>query len=400
MSEKLISLNPDLKRLRDEGYEVEVRHGYLVVHSIPYVTSDRTVALGKIVTQLTINLDTVGPPADHQVWFSGGRPCNFDGTPMVGIGNGAGKQTLLDGLEIDFHLSCKLPGGAAYPDFYAKVTEYDRIISSPAKGLDPSRDARTFVPIVCADEHSVFVYLDTASSRAGIVPVSRRLAQKKIAVIGLGGTGSYILDLVAKTPIEEIHLFDGDDFLQHNAFRAPGAASIDDLALRLKKVTYFTNIYAHMRKSIIAHPIFITDETLAELEGFDFVFLCVDRPSVRALIAEHLILQKIPFVDSGLEVELLNESHTLIGSCRVTTCTAEENEHFSQYVSTGGTIGDDLYASNIQVADLNALCAVLSVIKWKKYCGFYQDCVGEHHSAYAINAHQLTRDVATHKVTP
>jgi hypothetical protein len=37
---------------------------------------------------------------------------------------------------------------------------------------------------------------------------------------GLGGTGSYILDLVSKTPVNEILLFDSDDFLQHNAFRS------------------------------------------------------------------------------------------------------------------------------------------------------------------------------------
>jgi tRNA A37 threonylcarbamoyladenosine dehydratase len=36
----------------------------------------------------------------------------------------------------------------------------------------------------------------------------------------LSGTGSYILDLLAKVPIREIHLCDGDDFARHNAFRA------------------------------------------------------------------------------------------------------------------------------------------------------------------------------------
>ena len=43
---------------------------------------------------------------------------------------------------------------------------------------------------------------------------------------------------------------------------------------------------------------------------------------------------------------------------------------------------------------MNALNAVMAVIKWKKYCGFYQDCYREHQSVYAVNAHQLTRDEA------
>ena len=35
MSQPLISRSSDLKRLRDEGYELEVRGNYLLVHSIP-----------------------------------------------------------------------------------------------------------------------------------------------------------------------------------------------------------------------------------------------------------------------------------------------------------------------------------------------------------------------------
>ena len=33
--------------------------------------------------------------------------------------------------------------------------------------------------------------------------------------------------------------------------------------------------------------------------------------------------------------------------------------------------GEDDYSSNIQVADLNALNAILAIIRWKRYLGFY-----------------------------
>jgi hypothetical protein len=33
--------------------------------------------------------------------------------------------------------------------------------------------------------------------------------------------------------------------------------------------------------------------------------------------------------------------------------------------------GDDDYGTNIQVADLNALNALLAVIRWKRYLGYY-----------------------------
>lgn len=61
-------------------------------------------------------------------------------------------------------------------------------------------------------------------------------------------------------------------------------------------------------------------------------------------------------------------------------------------MSLEGDVTDDVYGTNIQVADINPLNGALAVIKWKKLCDFYQDCYREHQSAYAINAHQLTRD--------
>ena len=36
--------------------------------------------------------------------------------------------------------------------------------------------------------------------------VTMKLELRKIAILGLGGTGSYVLYFVAKTPVREIHL--------------------------------------------------------------------------------------------------------------------------------------------------------------------------------------------------
>ncbi|MGY2747872.1 hypothetical protein ACVWZ8_005054 [Arthrobacter sp. UYCu723] len=46
------------------------------------------------------------------------------------------------------------------------------------------------------------------------------------------GTGSYILDQIAKTWVDRIILVDGDEFENHNAFRAPGAAALETLQTR------------------------------------------------------------------------------------------------------------------------------------------------------------------------
>ena len=51
---------------------------------------------------------------------------------------------------------------------------------------------------------------NTFETRAAIGPVQDRIRQQRVAIIGLGGTGAYVLDLIAKTPVKEIHLLDAD----------------------------------------------------------------------------------------------------------------------------------------------------------------------------------------------
>jgi hypothetical protein len=53
---------------------------------------------------------------------------------------------------------------------------------------------------------------------------------------------------------------------------------------------------------------------------------------------------------------------------------------------------DDEYATNIQIADLNALNALMAVMKWKKLSGFYQDLKREFNSTYTINTSQLINE--------
>ena len=55
MSQELISRREDLERLVEDGYEIEVRSGYLVLHRVPYVTSERTVKYGQLVCPLTVD---------------------------------------------------------------------------------------------------------------------------------------------------------------------------------------------------------------------------------------------------------------------------------------------------------------------------------------------------------
>lgn len=391
MSQQPISLSPDLQRLREDGYDISIAAGHLVLNDVPYVTATRQVRRGMLVAKLDLNGDVTTPPSDHTIYFAGEQPCDRNGTPLRHIIE-SNRQDLSGQLIVNFRFSSKPPSGR-YTDYHEKMTTYVAIIQNEAQALDPTATARTFRIVEPEDEGSVFNYEDTASSRANITAITTKLRAQKLAIIGLGGTGSYILDLVAKTPVPTIHLYDGDRFGQHNAFRSPGAPSITTLQTVGNKAEYFQQLYAPMRKHIVAHPYYVDATNVAELSDVDFVFICIDRNSARKLIAEHLEALGISFIDVGMGIPPAQD--VISGHVRITISTAQKRSHLSACVSLADEPADNDYNRNIQIADLNALNAALAVIKWKKLCGFYQDTRGEHHSTYTIGANMIINEEET-----
>lgn len=402
MSTKPIVLDPDIKRLQDEGYGVEIQQGHLLVHSIPHVNAQRKVARGILLTDLSGNVGSLAPPKDHQVWFVGELPCYQDGLPMKTLPS-EGESLRWPGFVANHRFSNKPFGVNNFPDYYSKMKHYITIISNQARAIDPDATACLFDVIQSVENESPFLYWDTASSRANIIPVTAKLVMDKIAIVGLGGTGSYVLDLVAKTPVKKIHLFDGDVLSQHNVFRSPGAASIGDLKEKPSKVQYFSRMYSSMRRGVIPHNELITESNITALDGFDFIFLCVDKGAARKLIGNYLREQGIPFIDVGMGIRLCPETFSLSGTCRTTMVTPEKSDHFETRASLGKDDHDDVYASNIQVADMNCLNATFAVFKWKQFCGFYADHFGAHHTSFTVytgllNSAEKTRMAAATEI--
>jgi len=384
MSQELISRSLDLKRLRDEGYFVQIRGGLLIMREVPYVDAQRQVRRGSLISSLTLAGDITKRPDTHVVHFDGDYPHGSDGTPIQQIVNESKNFDLGNGVNAKHMFSSKPDEG--YTDYYEKMTTYASILSGPATTLKPDVTARVFRKPE-DEEDSVFKYAETASDRVGIGRLTKRLAEEKLAIVGLGGTGAYVLDLVAKTPVREIRLFDGDEFLQHNAFRSPGAPSIEELRDAPMKVYYLKNIYSRMHSKIIAYPAPIDASNVNLLDGVSFAFICMDGNETKRLVVEKLEALNVPFVDTGMGLNLSDGS--LGGILRVTASTPAKRDHIQRRISFAVDGQDDIYASNIQVADLNALNAAMAVIKWKKIRGFYRDDEGEHHSTYTIDGNML-----------
>ncbi|RYG31093.1 MAG: hypothetical protein EOO01_35840 [Chitinophagaceae bacterium] len=196
---------------------------------------------------------------------------------------------------------------------------------------------------------------------------------------------------MAKTPVAEIHLFDGDDFQVHNAFRAPGATDAADFEVEggLKKVDYYYQLYSRMRHGIVPHSEYITKDNVGQLKNFNFAFISVDKNVVRRSIADDLMSFDLPFIDVGLGVKLRDDD--LVGSIRVTAVTGKKHDHLADRIGSE-EFAENEYATNIQISDLNCMNAVLAVMKWKKLNGFYQDLKDEHTNLFFINTNKLLNE--------
>lgn len=388
MSPALFSLNADLKMLRDEGYVVEQRGGYLVMHQVPYVNAARQVKMGTLISTLALAGERTQPPDTHIMNFDGDYPCNADGTPIAAIRHQSVTTDLGHGLTMHHSFSSKPDGG--YPDYHKKMTTYANILSGPAEVLQPGLSPRVFqVPDDISE--SVFNYTETASDRAGIGALTERLSDECVAIVGAGGTGGYILDQVAKTPARKIRLFDSDVFLQHNAFRAPGAPSIEQLRAAVPKVEYFASIYSRMHKGIVPHAVDLGPSNLHLLEDVTFAFLSMDAGEAKKAVVAELEAKGVLFVDVGMGLELVDGS--LGGILRITTSTPSKRDHVHQgRISFEGAPENAVYATNIQVADLNMLNAAFAVMKWKKLRGFYSDLENEHHSTFTTDGNMLLNE--------
>jgi hypothetical protein len=389
MSQKLVSRNWDLNQLRADGYDVGVRlPAHLLVRDVPYVNPDKKVKRGILVAELgDVAGDVVAAPHTHVAFFIGECPCNADGTALGGVSQA--NQDLGDNLKISYQISRK-PSPAPYPDFYAKMRTYIDILSAPAQMLEPGVSAKTRPVVVPAEGESVFNYLDTAATKAGIIAANKKLETGKTGIVGSGGTGAYVLDQVAKTPVPEIHLFDGDFFLNHSAFRCPGAPSIEELRGKPKKVAYLKELYSRMRKGIHAHDCYIDQTNVDLLREMDFVFICIDKGKAKRMIIERLEEWGKPFIDVGMGIQLVDDA--LLGILTVTTSTPEKRDHLRGRVAFSDGEAENEYSRNVQIADLNALNATLAVIKWKKLRGYYHDTGKEHYCAYTIGNNRMANE--------
>lgn len=372
----------DLTRLVDEGYELDVQDGALIV-TIPFLDAGGRVGTGQLLAKLDLAGDVTRPPRSHVAYFSGGTPHDNNGNRLRFIISDS--RASIGGLTSSHQLSTKPPSGR-YADYYHLVSAYAIAIASPAEAVDP-----TFTPrrrsVVDANESSRLRYHDTASAKAG-VDISL-LAGRRAAIIGLGGTGTYVLDLLAKIDLEEIRLYDDDELLQHSALRAPGVTSVEALRAEALKVDHWAGVYDTLHSGIVPRSVRFTPDLVSELEGFDVAFVCIDHASERRNIIDAVLAVGVSVIDSGIGL-LHAATGALFGHVRVTLATPEDADHLDGHLPVGEVA--DAYGGNIQTAETNALAASLMVLRWKRHLGVYHDDSAESQSLFVVHGNETVNE--------
>jgi len=367
---KLVSHNDDIRRLVEKGYAVGFDSNCLVVRDIPCLDSDRKLQVGAIVAKLQFIDKERVTQTDHQILFAGPIPHGLDGKPIPNLGGGPAQLPLSEtskDVVVQRSFSNKPKTTGRFLDFFEKIESYVGIISGPAVELH-NANPYTFRVVTEVTSDSVFKFNDTLTSRAEITDLSAKFKDDVIAVIGVGGTGAYVLDFLVKTPVREIRAFDLDPFHVHNAFRSPGRLVPDEIGK--SKAEVYLSRYDNFRTGISVVRKSIDASSSDDVNGVTFAFVCVDKGPSRVGIFDLLISKRIPFIDVGMG---LNRKRVSLNGMLRTTYYSEE---YAQKVRDKGLAElaenpNDLYQTNIQISELNALNACLAVIRFKQLRGFY-----------------------------
>ncbi len=191
------------------------------------------------------------------------------------------------------------------------------------------------------------------------------VSHERISVIGLGGVGAWIADLVVKADPSEVHGWDYDDIEPKNVLRMPGGLN-PSIWIGRTKVDWFQETYSLIHSNIHGHCMRIGHENIQEMIGSTtFAFVAVDEANDRMTICNELENAGIPFVVAGLS--LVRKERRVKVSMRIVTAH-QGVASWREAIPQVGQAGQDDYGS-LDLPDVYAMAASYSVQSWRKMRG-------------------------------
>ncbi len=134
--------------------------------------------------------------------------------------------------------------------------------------------------------------------------IQAAIARLRIAIAGAGSVGMIIADVLARTGVQHVGVFDFDTVEIVNLDRLRGARRLDAI-LKRSKIHVARRLLAEAstaaRPSHAFHELSICEpEGFAQLLDYDIIFSCVDRPWPRHVINTVAYADLIPIVEGGI----------------------------------------------------------------------------------------------------
>lgn len=132
----------------------------------------------------------------------------------------------------------------------------------------------------------------------------RNLSALRVGVVGIGGTGSQVVQQLAHLGVRDFVLVDDDHVEQTNLPRLAGAAWWDAL-LRRKKTAVARRTIRRLapRAKIVTTGSLRRLESLQALASVDLIVGCVDNDGARLVLAELAAAHLVPYLDVGVGIE-------------------------------------------------------------------------------------------------
>lgn len=201
----------------------------------------------------------------------------------------------------------------------------------------------------------------------------RRLSELRVAIVGLGGTGSIMATQLAHLGVKDFLLIDPDIVETTNLSRIVGTTIAD---IGQTKVDVAARTIKQIRPDAVITPIKadIVDKSVARsLLSTDFFFGCTDTQGSRAVMTQLAYQYLLPGIDLGVRIEITNGavSHVvgrvqmLAPGLACTTCThvldpeevrrdllSPEHRNADPYISGGHIPQPSVVSLNMTIAGL------------------------------------------------
>lgn len=138
------------------------------------------------------------------------------------------------------------------------------------------------------------------------------LSGLKVAIIGLGGTGSFVAQELAYLGVNDFILIDPDTVADSNLNRLLGATELD---ITQPKVAVAASSIAKINSAARCEQIIgdvVDEDMVPRLFGADFLFSCTDSHASRVVLNQLAYQYLIPCIDVGIAIHALQGEVTHI----------------------------------------------------------------------------------------